>query len=213
MNKMADLLLFFENQNNTLTFKEFDEDVGLPFPIYFPLIFKLPISVSLFLCLFYGLKLRKVIFKYLKSPELKLGPINHLIWMDQTNGLLLSFVIVVRIVTIHSTVPLVQLFGPHFGPIVNSLTCIYLIGSCFWSFCISIYRIDYVLSQGTFIDRCGEMKLTKVLVFAGTGFVLSVGIVLNIFDDRGSITKACFHHSKADLEIIYAYQVKNFSSK
>jgi hypothetical protein len=130
--------------------------------------------------------------------------------MDQMNGLLLAVVIVVRIATIHSPIPLAEMFGSTFGPLFNSLACIYLIGSCFWSFCISVYRFDYIFSQGTFIKRLGEMKLTKVLVNAGTCFVLSVGLVLNIFDDRGSITKSWFHYSTDDLEILYAYQVETF---
>jgi hypothetical protein len=51
--------------------------------------------------------------------------------MDQMNGLLLAVVIVVRIATIHSSIPLAEVFGPTFVPLFNSLACIYLIGSCF----------------------------------------------------------------------------------
>jgi hypothetical protein len=91
------LVAFYDDKNISITFHPPDNAIGLPFPIYLPIGWKLFICVSLILTLFFGIKYRLVIFKYLAAPATNLGPINSLIFMDQLNGLLLAPVIVVRI--------------------------------------------------------------------------------------------------------------------
>jgi hypothetical protein len=91
------LVAFYDDKNISTTFHPFDNAIGLPFPIFLTIGWKLFISVSLILTLFFGIKLRLIIFKYLAAPATNLGPINNLIFMDQLNGLLLAPVIVVRI--------------------------------------------------------------------------------------------------------------------
>jgi hypothetical protein len=88
---------FYDNTSISTTFLPFDNAIGLPFPIYLPIGWKLFISVYLLLTLIFGIKYRLIICKYLAAPATNLGPINSLIFMDQLNGLLLAPVIVVRI--------------------------------------------------------------------------------------------------------------------
>jgi hypothetical protein len=91
------LVAFYDDKNISTKFHPFDNAIGLPFPIFLPFGWKLFMSVSLLLTLFFGIKLRLIIFKYLAAPATNLGPINNLIFMDQLNGLLLAPVIVVHI--------------------------------------------------------------------------------------------------------------------
>ena len=134
--------------NHVKYFHTFTDAEGLPFPLYLPFEWKLCLAVSLVICLLVGFRLRWVILSYLNSPESNMGPINYLIWVDQMNGLLYSSVIVVRILTILSPVPLNDLFGKYFGYTFNLLSCIYNSGMLFWSFFIALYRGMFILAQG-----------------------------------------------------------------
>ena len=133
---MEKLILCYA-ENKTLVFTPFTEEDGLPFPLYLPFPMKLAISVSLLFSVLVGLKFRLIIFSYLRSPENALGPINYLIWVDEVNGLIYSFVVVVRIALIHSAVPLNTIFGNNFGHIVGFIGCCYKAGSSMWGFLIA----------------------------------------------------------------------------
>ena len=202
-----DLIYFFGQRNETISFSTFEYLEGLPFPLYLRFDSKLLISFSLILCLIFGFKLRLVILSFLRSPETNLGPINHLIWVDQINGLIYSIVILVRILTIHSPTPLCNIFGPHFGPFVNFVSCVYNAGSCIWSYFVAIFRVLFIFAQRWLTQNIGIDRFLNFLLVYGSMSVLVNGFVYNYLDDKGSITKACLHRSNADIEIINLYQV------
>ena len=68
------------------------------------------------------------------------------------------------IATICSPIPLVELLGRNFGSQANSLTCIYLIGSCFWNFFIALYRVDLILWKGRLFKNVGEIRKDKFII-------------------------------------------------
>jgi hypothetical protein len=204
---MVVLINFFFERNETISFSTFEDSVGLPVPLYLPLEAKLLLSFSLILCLIFGFKLRLVILSYLRSPETNLGPINYLIWVDQMNGLMYSVVILVRIMTIHSSTPLCNIFGPQFGPSINLISCFYNSGSLFWSYFVAIYRVLFILAQRWLTQYVGIDRFLNFLIVYGLISVLANGSAYNYMDDKGSITKASFHRSNAYIEIMNSYQV------
>ena len=201
-------ITFFESKNQTILFTQFADEEGLPFPLYLSLHWKLVISISLLLSLVFGFSLRLIIFSYLRSPESNLGPINYLIWLDEVNGLLNSFVIVVRIVMIHSTLPLDAVFGQYFGRTVGFLSCCYSGGRCIWSFYIALYRIMFIFAQNWLTKTVGIKRFLKTLVSLGMVQVLILSFIFNEFDLQGSILKSSSHLSTPDMEILISMQVK-----
>jgi hypothetical protein len=62
-----EILCFDFDKEEILVFSPYSDMLGLPFPLYLSIKCKLFISTFLLLCLVQGLKLRRVIFAYLRS--------------------------------------------------------------------------------------------------------------------------------------------------
>jgi len=204
---MEKFILFFA-ENKTLVFNPYAEEEGLPFPLYLPIQFKVAISASLLFSVLVGLKFRLIIFSFLRSPENSLGPINYLIWIYEVNGLIYSFVVVVRIALIHSAVPLNTIFGNNFGHIVGFMGCCYKAGSSMWSFLIALYRIIFILPQNWLAKTVGAKRLLKGFIWIGALQVTILSYIFNEFDVKGSIIKSSFHLSSADMDILISYEVR-----
>ena len=112
----------------------------LPFPLTMSFYLKFIFGAVFSLVFVWGLSVRKNIFDYLKCPETKLGAINFIIWMDQTNGLCLASSIVLRTIAICSPMPLVDIIGPNGCELIALPVFIYLCGAVVWSAFIGFYR-------------------------------------------------------------------------
>ena len=99
-----------------------------PFPMNLGSLLKSLISMTLLLVLFFGLKLRLKIFKYLASDEAKMKPINVLICIDQLNGLLQGISIIFKVVAFNLETPLSNVLGATFCEWVDLPASFYLIG-------------------------------------------------------------------------------------
>ena len=95
-----------DSTNSRIIFTPFTGFDALPFPLYLSPPIKILISLVLLIVLAYGSKYRYIIFSYLRAPELKMGPINYLIWIDQVNGVFLGFTILYKAIAINLPFPL-----------------------------------------------------------------------------------------------------------
>ena len=93
--------------------------LGLPFPMNLPPVGILLITLFLLLIIFVGLVLRGIILAFLSEPEINLGPINSLLWIDQLNGLVQLGVILAIIIGINVQNPLKDTFGDNFCHWIN----------------------------------------------------------------------------------------------
>lgn len=100
----------FNNSHMDIVFN-YDEVRELPFPLNLSSTSKHLLSLVMILALLFGLKLRSQIFSYLRAPETKYGPMDHMIWIDQVNGLFLALVLLWRIVIVNLSMPLSQIMG------------------------------------------------------------------------------------------------------
>ena len=189
------------------TFSPFGQEEGLPFPLYLPLHWKIVLAIILVISLVVGFKLRFVILSYLSSPESNIGPINNLIWIDQLCGLGYSVVLLVRIMTLLSTVPLDSIFGPSFGYSINLLSCVYNAATCIWSLFIAVYRVLFILVQKPVSKIIGFDIILNILLLYGSVETVVIGSIYNHIDDKGSIIKSSAHLSNSDLAIINDYRV------
>jgi hypothetical protein len=69
------------------------------------------LSGILILAIVFGLILRKIILNYLCSPEIKSGPINIFLMMEQLNALALMIQMIFVIFTLNLTKPLSRIMG------------------------------------------------------------------------------------------------------
>ena len=97
---MMNKVLIFAYNNDTIHFQPFSYQNGLPFPLYLPSKIKNIICFLQILALSYGIKFRGIIFSFFRAPSTKMGPINYLIWVDQTNGISLELNILGKILLI-----------------------------------------------------------------------------------------------------------------
>ena len=111
-----------------LSLKFMDTIESRPFPMNLGSLLKSLISMTLLLVLFFGLKLRLKIFKYLASDEAKMKPINVLICIDQLNGLLQGISIIFKVVAFNLEIPLSNVLGATFCEWVDLPASFYLIG-------------------------------------------------------------------------------------
>jgi hypothetical protein len=74
-----------------------------------------------------------------------------------------------------------------------------------WSLAIALYRVLFILAQVWLKSTLGERLLLKLLIVYGL-LSIPTGAFYNYIDDKGSMTKACFHYSAADMIIIKSYQ-------
>ena len=105
-----------------------------PFPMNLNCPLKSLISMTFILVLFFGLKLRLKIFKYLASNEAQMKPINVLICLDQLNGLLQGISTIFKVVAFNLEIPLSNTLGANFCQWVDLPANVYLVGMCplFW---------------------------------------------------------------------------------
>ena len=207
----TNLGIILKNETLAVRFVPFLDEEGLPFPLYLPLQWRMVLAIILMIILLFGFKLRFVILTYLRSPVSNIGPINHLIWIDQVCGLAYSVVILVRIMTIVSTAPLDSIFGPSFGYAVNLLSCVYNVAMCTWNFFIAVYRVLFILVQRQVSKAIGFDNILYIQMLYGSVNMVITGLFYNHIDDRGSIIKSSAHLSSSDLAIINDYQVERTS--
>jgi hypothetical protein len=101
------------SKTSVMTFVPFTDFEGLPFPLYLSYISKLLIVLYNLLILIFGIKYKKVMFKYLRSSESK-APINDLTWFDQLNSYCLGIVILMKTFAIICPFQLSTLLGTTF---------------------------------------------------------------------------------------------------
>ena len=92
----------------------------LPFPINLSPGGTFLITISLLLIICIGLVLRATILAYLCEPDIHIGPINSLLWIDQLNGLVQLGVILVIIIGVNVQNPLKDIFGDNFCFWINA---------------------------------------------------------------------------------------------
>ena len=102
---------------------------NLPFPMNLDRLHKMLITLTFMLVLVFGVKLRVRVFKYLTSDEVKMGPINVLIWLDQLNGLLLGLSILLKVLMMNLDSPLSDWVGSGFCEWIDLPGSIYLVGN------------------------------------------------------------------------------------
>ena len=187
------------------SFNPFDQHKGLPFPLYLNCGFKMLISAFLLLTFYHGIKHRMIIFGYLKTVD-TYRPMNTLIWFDQINGLLLGFGILFKIFAILSPIPLSNVFGADFCPLIAFPGCMYTVGKIVWSCFIAIFRILYIKAQNWLKFSVGEKSLLYAMLLFGVTLGLSVALLLVRFDNKNAIKKICLHHSDNYIDIL---QVKH----
>ena len=165
-------------------------------------------SLVLIFTLIVGLKYRFIILAYLRAPKTRMGPINYLIWLDQLNGLLLGVTIVYKLIALNCPVPMVTIFGSTFCDLVSLPGSMYLAGSYMWSSYIAIYRIIYVRYNQIFLRFGNEKCLLYVLMVLGFASIMTLSLLMLVFDHRKSSVKMCTHYS--DQQIL-SYRLYNVS--
>ena len=78
--------IFAANYSRVVSFPPFPDEIGLPFPLNCNAAVKYSLVALFTMTLIQGTRLRRVIVRFMMSPEANLGPINILIWLDQING-------------------------------------------------------------------------------------------------------------------------------
>ena len=112
---MTSLNITFSGPDNTAEIISLlIHDASLPFPFRLPYSNHILIAALMTLTLFSGSYFRMVIIKYLLETSTKIGPINLLVWMDQTNGVFLAVNIVGRIAAFLVPFPLSKITGDAF---------------------------------------------------------------------------------------------------
>ena len=129
----------FKNQTELIIYNPFSDFDSLPFPLYLPSHWKYVLTILQVIALAVGLRLRLIIFKFLKSPESN-GPLNRLIWMDQINGLFLGIVLIVKVVAFNCTVALSQLIGDPFCQFFDFVGSFHVAGSVVWTCFTAFFR-------------------------------------------------------------------------
>ena len=206
---MSVLIKSSMTNNDIINFTLLNDQDGLPFPLNLAIHWKLLVAASLLTILIQGARLRKVIISFINSPEARLGPINYLIWIDQLNGILLAFVIIMRIVFILSPISGNILLGPFACTLTEFVAAVYLGGSCYWNFSIAVFRVLFIKAQTWLTQIIGIKTLLMAMLVLGFVLILTFASLLIAYDSVSSVRKMCFHHYVADLEIVEAYQVKN----
>jgi len=207
---------FFISSNKNLSFtsvvqfRPFNDQDGLPFPLYLNYYWRTALALSSLFTLIQGTKLRKIIISYILAPETKLGPINYLIMMDQLNGLMLGYIVMTRIVFIMSPVSVGSILSESFCKWNTFPGSAYIAGSCTWSFCIAVFRIVFVKGQHFLQTKMSSSMLLKGMICFGVLQCSSFSLLLVMLDDEVPVKQLCTHQSTLDIEIMTAYQVITF---
>ena len=109
-------ITFLSQDKTAETFVLIFSGSPLPFPFSLTYPYRILIAVLMILILLCGSYFRMVIIKYLCKPKNKLGPINLLIWVDQTNGVFLAVNTLGRIMAFIAPFPLSKITGDKFCP-------------------------------------------------------------------------------------------------
>ncbi len=210
--KMPQITLFHfgeseysKNQSKPLIFY-YKEDFPFPLSMQYPV--RLTFGIAILLIVFGGLSLRRMIFKYLGSPDAKLNHINSLIWIDQLCGLVSGTLnLIYGSSTLILPMSLRSILGSQFCNWIPFGPCINLTGSIIWSTIIAVYRILYIKAQQWVKYKVGEELLLKIMIFLGVFLQLALSVVIFYFDDESLVGKLCNHFSSDDLEIFQKYRV------
>jgi hypothetical protein len=106
LNKMEETIFFDLKPINDSSFQptlllkwELVQDLSFPMNLSPGGTFLIAISLLLIICI--GLVLRATSLAYLCEPDIHIGPINYLLWIDQLNGLVQLGVILVIIIGVN----------------------------------------------------------------------------------------------------------------
>ena len=105
LKKMEETIFFDLKPINDSSFQptllkwELVQDLSFPMNLSPGGTFLIAISLLLIICI--GLVLRATILAYLCEPDIHIGPINYLLWIDQLNGLVQLGVILVIIIGVN----------------------------------------------------------------------------------------------------------------
>jgi hypothetical protein len=197
-----------ENTSKIISFTQFSESEGLPFPLHLHLVWKTLFVLSLLFILVEGLKLTKVIVDFVISPESKLGPINYVILVDQINSLFLGISIIFQISVNICPIPLSILLGNEFCNFVRFIVAIYIGGSCIWGCFIALFRVLFIKAQNWLTNSVGVQRLLVImLTFGALEIFLFAGVNFQI-DGESPTKKLCYHLSFYDMAVIQDYQVR-----
>jgi hypothetical protein len=135
----------------------------------------------------------------------KIGPINHLIWIDQINGMFLTLNILSKLFAIAIPVPLENIFGKTFCEWYDLPGSIYLMGSYVWSCLTAVYRLIYIVGSNWMKKVFGEKELLNVMLVVGLVLHSFLAVWVATFDPRNSSEKLCGHHSNAEIAVLNVY--------
>jgi hypothetical protein len=202
-------VLMYSNLNfskdNILTFEPF-ENVTLPFPMNLSMAWRIVIAISLLINLIEGTRLRVIIFKFIKSPDSYLGPINYLIWVDQINGIALALTIFSRILSLILPSSTSSLLGETFCNSILYLSGHYIIGAYTWGCFIAFFRVLFVSGQTWLKKTIGIRTMLHVLLICGSLVVIILSIMLYLSDST-STYRMCTHISTESSTVVAEYMV------
>jgi hypothetical protein len=156
------------NEEELIFFQPFNEDQGLPFPLNLSFFTKSIFIILHLAALILGLRFRKVIFAFMNSSESNLGPINVLIWLDQVTGMIMGFLITLRIFTLAFDEPLISILGENFCKMTNLIGGLYVGGGYIWTCYIALFRLAFVVGQKFLKSNIEIETLLHLMISAGT---------------------------------------------
>ena len=197
---------FCSNNKSTPLIFNFTEDFPFPLSMKYPV--RVTFGIIILLIIIGGLACRRMILKYLRSPDAKLNEINSLIWIDQICSLVFgTFNLIYGSITLILPVSLRSIMGSQFCDWIPLGPCINLTGNIIWSTLIAVYRILYIKAQNWVAYKVGTKLLLKLLIFYGFFLQLALSMAIFYFDDESLVGKICNHFTSDDLEIFQEYRV------
>ena len=108
--KMTPVYILTTPLDSVVNFKPFNPEDGLPYPLNVGKS-RLPLTIVLVVILTFGFRLRLAIFRYLKTVDVRVNPINVYIWIDQLNGVLLGINLMAVLIMLYLPYPLSTIIG------------------------------------------------------------------------------------------------------
>ena len=205
---MSKEVSFFSYENLTLPMYVEDFHFTLPFPLSLPYYFRVLLSAYLFLVLIFGLKFRKIIFRYLQNPETNSNPINKLIFANMLSGTLLGTVnVTFGIVVNLLPSPFPKILGDNTCQFIKMSGSLNLHGSFIWTCLIAICRILYIKAQNFIKYKVGEQRMVILILTFGMSLQFALSFIPLYFDNASLLWKLCTHHSQEYLDNIQDFQV------
>jgi hypothetical protein len=204
-----DQFFFISNPNivNEYNLTYFNGNTLVPFPMNLSYEWRFVVMALFSFFLITGFALRGFIFAYLTQPDAKQYPINFLLLLDQTNGMIFALVLIFEISAIYLEYPLRDVLGDNFCKWIRFPVTAYSYGCLIWGCFIALYRMMYIKANNWFIYKVGEYRMLFVLTTVGLILKLSISFFMAEFDNDSSISKHCTFWTKTDLDLIQEFKV------